>query len=65
MDVQLDLPECKLSTEEKALVSGLNQFLEWLPARDDPDVALRLAVCRRSLLLQKPNKVNYGNKSKK
>ncbi len=48
MGVQLDLPECTLSTEEKVLVSGPNQFLDWLPAEDDPEVLLRLAAQRRS-----------------
>jgi hypothetical protein len=44
MDIQLRLPDCTLSTEEEALVSAFNQFLEWLPTGDDPDVALRLGA---------------------
>lgn len=44
MDIQLALPDCTLSTEEGVLVRALNQFLAWLPAEADPDVAFRLAA---------------------
>ncbi len=44
MDIELTLPNSTLSTEEEALVSAFNQFLAWLPAEEEPDVALRLGA---------------------
>jgi len=44
VNVQLDLSDCTLSTEDQAVVGAVNQFLVWLPDDEDPEVALRLAM---------------------
>jgi hypothetical protein len=44
MSVRLDLSDCTLSTEHRALVDGLNEFLALLPDDDDSDAALRLVM---------------------
>ena len=44
MNVQIDLPDCTLSTEDQAVVDALNQFLAWLPDDADSKPALRLAM---------------------
>jgi hypothetical protein len=44
VNVQIDLPDCTLSTEGQAVVDALNQFLAWLPDDADSKPALRLAM---------------------
>lgn len=44
MNVHFDLSHCTLTTEQQAVVEGLNQFLAWLPDNDDSIVAQRLAM---------------------
>jgi hypothetical protein len=44
MNISLDLSDCTLSTEHRALVDALNEFLAWLPDDKDPEAALRLVL---------------------
>jgi hypothetical protein len=44
LNVQIDLSDCTLSTEDQAVVDALNQFLALLPEDADLQPALRLAM---------------------
>ena len=44
MNVRLDLSHSTLTTEQQAVVDGLNKFLAWLPDHEDATVARRLAM---------------------
>ena len=44
MNIRFDLSNCTLTTEQQAVVDGLNKFLAWLPDNDDSTVASRLAM---------------------
>ena len=44
MRVHFDLSNCTLTTEQQAVVDGINKFLAWLPDNQDSTVALRLAM---------------------
>jgi len=44
MDVRFDLSHSTLTTEQQAVVDGINKFLAWLPDNEDAPVARRLAL---------------------
>ena len=44
MSVHFNLSNCTLTTEQQAVVDGINKFLVWLPDHEDSTVALRLAM---------------------
>ncbi|MBI4771702.1 MAG: hypothetical protein HY784_15135 [Chloroflexi bacterium] len=44
MNVRFGLSNCTLTTEQQAVVDGLNKFLAWLPDNQDSTVARRLAM---------------------
>jgi hypothetical protein len=44
MNIQIDLSDCTLSTEDQAVVDAVNQFLALLSEDADPKPALRLAM---------------------
>lgn len=44
MNIRLDFSDCTLSTEHQAIADALNELLAWLPADEDPEAALRLAL---------------------
>ncbi|MCK4449820.1 MAG: helix-turn-helix domain-containing protein, partial [Anaerolineae bacterium] len=44
MNIQFDLSDCTLSTEDQAVVDAVNKFLALLPDDADPKPALRLAM---------------------
>jgi hypothetical protein len=44
VNVQIDLSDCTLSTEDQAVVDAINHFLAWLPDDADAKPALRLAM---------------------
>ena len=44
MNIQFDLLDCTLSTEDQAVVDAVNEFLALLPDDADPKPALRLAM---------------------
>ena len=44
MSVHFDLSNCTLTTEQQAVLDGINKFLTWLPDHEDATVALRLAM---------------------
>ena len=44
MNIQFDLSDCTLSTEDQAVVDAVNEFLALLPDGADPKPALRLAM---------------------
>ena len=44
MNVRFDLSNSTLTTEQQAVVDGINKFLAWLPDNQDSTVTLRLAM---------------------
>mgnify|MGYP001572262586 CR=1 FL=1 len=44
MNARFDLSHSTLTTEQQAVVDGINKFLAWLPDNEDATVALRLAM---------------------
>lgn len=44
MNARFDLSNSTLTTEQQAVVDGINKFLVWLPDNEDSTVALRLAM---------------------
>ena len=44
MNIQFDLSDCTLSTEDQAVIDAVNEFLALLPDDADPKPALRLAM---------------------
>jgi hypothetical protein len=44
MNICFELSNCTLTTEQQAVVDGINKFLAWLPDNEDSTVALRLAM---------------------
>lgn len=44
INVRFDLSNSTLTTEQQAMVDGINKFLAWLPDYEDSTVARRLAM---------------------
>ncbi len=44
MNIRFDLSHSTLTTEQQAVVDGVNKFLAWLPDNEDSAVARRLAL---------------------